>query len=150
QVGNPLLVQLLGAENYAIGIYADHFERHKIAATLFHGIAVHDTFVTGSPDQRDADMNRQMESFIADEVRRHQHFFSYEFFKSTHYSYYYPPASARFEPSEKLPVGMAGDRSHLPAYLNDYRNSVHYVDQLMGQVFSELDSLGIADSTIVV
>src|SRR5207249_3295947 len=70
--------------------------------------------------------------------------------KSTHYSYYYPPANARFWPHRKLNVALAGDRSMIGSYLNDYRNSVNYVDGLVGDVVRSLEAAGLMGNTIVV
>ena len=133
-----------------MGIYAEHFERHKIAATLLRGIAVHDSFAGTDPVERDADMTRQLEAFVSDAAARHQPFMAFEFFKSTHYAYYYPPANARFEPHQKLNVAMAGDRGAIRSYLNDYRNAVNYVDALVGDVIGRLEALGLMRNTIVV
>jgi uncharacterized protein len=149
-VDNPVLIKLLQARGYALGIYSEHFERHKIAATIFRGITVHDSFAGPTPVERDADMTHQMETFISDAAARRQPFFAFEFLKSTHYSYYYPPANARFQPSKKLNVSMPGDRRMIPLYLNDYRNSVNYVDGLVGDVVRKLEALGVMDNTIIV
>jgi len=149
-LGNPVLIDLLRSHGYAIGIYSKDFSRHKIADTIFRGIAVRDSFAGTSPDERDADMNRQLETFITDAAGRRQPFLAFEFFKSTHYSYYYPPAHARFEPHRKLNVALAGDRSLIPSYLNDYRNAVNYVDDLVGHVIQTLRERDLMRNTIIV
>ena len=149
-IDNPVLANLLRARGYALGIYAEHFERHKIADMMFRGIAVHDSFAGATPDERDADMTRQLESFVSAAARRHQPFLAFEFFKSTHYSYYYPPDDAPFQPTQELDYARPGSGEAVGRYLNDYRNSVHYVDRLVGDVVRRLESLGVMENTIIV
>ncbi len=149
-IETPVFLDVLRSHGYALGLYSEHFERHKINDTIFRGIAVHDSFAGPTPDARDADMTHQLEDFVSDAARRHRPFMAFAFFKSTHYSYYYPPAYARFRPYRKLNVAMAGNRSMIDSYLNDYRNSVYYVDALVGHIVRRLEALGLMDNTIIV
>ena len=147
---DPVLLDRMRSLGYAMGIYSEHFERHKIGETVFPGIAVHDSFAGATPDQRDADMNHQLEAFMTGAADRGQPFLAFEFYKSTHYSYYYPADRAPFQPSRKLNMALPGDRAMIPLYLNDYRNAVHYVDELVGHVVRTLESRGLMRNTIIV
>jgi hypothetical protein len=48
-------------------------------------------------------------------------------------------------------VGLTLKKTTDPApFLNDYRNSLHFVDSIAGAILDELDTLGVLDRTIVV
>ncbi|TMQ62203.1 MAG: DUF3413 domain-containing protein [Candidatus Eisenbacteria bacterium] len=151
QIDNPLFIDMLQANHYGLGIFADsHFGRHKIKDTVFRGIPVEEKFAGGSADAKDADLNRHMLAFIDAQHAQRRPFFAFAFYKSTHYSYSYPADRAVFQPAKDLNIALAGRASEARAYFNDYRNSVHYVDDLIGDVVAHLDSLGLMDETIII
>jgi membrane-anchored protein YejM (alkaline phosphatase superfamily) len=153
-IDNPVLIDVLGENDYAFGIFADsHFDRHKIKETTFRNIEVKETFAGKNADTRDADMTRQLIAFMADRHAAGQPFFGFAFYKSTHYNYFYPRHDAPFQPARKLELGITGSgrsaREH-DAFFNDYLNAVHYTDEMVGQVVAAIDSLGMSDNTIIV
>ncbi len=150
-IHNPVLIDALQANGYAFGIYADsHFGRHKIKDTIFRDIDVHESFAGDSPDCKDRDMNRQLIGFMDEQQRRQKPFMAFAFYKSTHYSYYYPESAARFRPSQKLNVAFAGNARNPALYLNDYRNSIRYVDELVGEVIHGMEESGLLKETIII
>ena len=150
-IDNPVLIDVLGEKGYAFGIFADsQFGRHKIKDSMFRGITVHETFAGRSPDARDDDMTNQLIAFIDEQHRAAKPFFGFAFFKSTHYSYFYPPASARFHPAKELNIATAGNDPDPTPYMNDCRNSVVYTDSLIGRIIRHLESAGRMDDTIVI
>jgi membrane-anchored protein YejM (alkaline phosphatase superfamily) len=150
-IDNPVLIDALQANGYALGIYAaSHFDRHKIKDTVFRGIAVHESFAGTRPDDWDRDLSRQLLGFMRSAQRQGRPFFGFAFYKSTHFSYFYPEGAARFRPSRNLNVALAGNTANLTPYLNDYRNAVAYVDRLLGELFAGMRATGLLDSTIVV
>jgi len=79
-------------------------------------------------------------------------FFLYLNLQATHYPYVYPENNSLFEPSEP-----SSDTSYfyIPkkdfnASLNDYDNSIYYVDKQIGIFLSYLSEDGFLDNTIVV
>jgi membrane-anchored protein YejM (alkaline phosphatase superfamily) len=149
-IDNPVLIDMLEANGYAFGIYADsQFGRHKIKDAMFRGIEVHEAFSGTSPDARDADLTDQLIDFMGQQQGRGIPFFGFAFYKSTHYSYSYP-GPGRFRPARELNIALAGDLADPTPYLNDYRNSVFYTDSLIGRMVDRLDSSGLMKNTIVI
>jgi len=150
-IHNPLLIDVLERRGYAFGIYADsQFGRHKIKDAMFRDITVNESFAGATTDARDADMTDRLIEFMDREHRQHRPFFGFAFYKSTHYSYSYPPSSARFHPAADLDFSRLRDDVDPTPFLNDCRNSVYYVDSLVGRLIRHLDAAGLMDETIVI
>jgi membrane-anchored protein YejM (alkaline phosphatase superfamily) len=150
-IDNPLLIDALADNGYEFGIYAkSEFGRHKIKDTMFRGIEIHETFAGSSVDQRDQDLNTQLLAFMHDCQRQGKPFFGFAFYKSTHYSYYYPENAARFRPAQKLLIGLVGGQRDPELFLNDYRNSIRYVDDLIEEIVIDLERTGLLDETIII
>jgi membrane-anchored protein YejM (alkaline phosphatase superfamily) len=151
RIHNPVLVDALQANGYAFGIYANsHFERHKIKDAVFRGIEVHESFAGATDDARDHDMTEQLLGFMERQQAARTPFFAFAFYKSTHYSYYYPPDRAPFQPVAELNVVRASGADDARPVLNDYLNSLHYVDALVGGLLERMEARRLLDDTIVV
>ena len=149
-INNPVLIDMLQANHYALGIYADsQFGRHKIKDAMFRGIEIHEAFSGTSPDARDADLTDQLIDFMEEQHGKKQPFFGFAFYKSTHYSYSYP-GPGRFQPARELNIALAGDPPDPTPYVNDYRNSVFYTDSLVGHILARLEASGLMKETIVI
>ncbi len=151
-IDNPVLIDALQASHYDFGIFADsHFDRHKIKEAMFRDIEVREDFAGKTADLKDADLTRQLIDFMAASHAAGRPFFGFAFYKSTHFNYYYPKDHAPFMPARKLNLALTGGlHEDREAFLNDYLNSVHYTDELVGQVIAALDSTGALANTIVV
>jgi len=153
-IDNPVLIDVLKENGYDFGIFADsHFQRHKIKDAMFRDIDVHESFAGKNADTKDADMTSQLIKFVEAEHAAGRPFFGFAFYKSTHFNYFYPRNDAPFKPARKLDLGITGSahaRENRNAFFNDYLNSVHYTDELVGRVIAALDSTGALDNTIVV
>jgi membrane-anchored protein YejM (alkaline phosphatase superfamily) len=150
-VHNPVLIDALAANGYAFGIYAfSHFERHKIKDAVFRDIEVHESFEGATDDARDRDMTEKMFEFMASRKAEGRPFLSFAFYKSTHYSYNYPPDMAPFQPARELNVVLASEADDSAPVRNDYLNSVHYVDALIGDLLDRMEARKLLDDTIVV
>ena len=151
-VDNPVLIDALEDTRYTFGIFADsHFQRHKIKDGMFRGIEVKEDFAGRTSDAKDEDLTRQLIGFMAENHAAERPFFGFAFYKSTHFNYYYPSDHAPFLPARKLNLALTGGlHDDREAFFNDYLNSVHYTDELVGRVIAALDSTGAIDNTIVV
>lgn len=150
-IDNPVLIDVLKANGYAFGIFADsHFQRHKIKDAMFRGIEVHESFAGSTADTKDRDLTDQLLAFIGDQQAAGTPFFGFAFYKSSHFSYYYPKESARFTPAHKLNIALAGPDRDPTLFLNDYRNAVSYIDGLVGDLLTQLEASGVLDNTIVI
>jgi membrane-anchored protein YejM (alkaline phosphatase superfamily) len=150
-IDNPVLIDALNANGYALGIFADsHFDRHKIKDAVFRGIDVHENFEGSTADAKDRDLTERLIAFSIDNHRAGTPFFGFAFYKSTHFSYYYPKDAARFRPAHKLNIATATRERDPTLFFNDYRNAVSYVDSLVGGLIDSLDASGVLENTIVV
>jgi hypothetical protein len=149
-IDNPILIDVLKRRGYTFGVFArSNFDCHKIKDTIFNGIEVHETFSGGTIPKEDADMTRQVIRFVEEQVHGRKPFLALAFYKSSHAPYEYPREYAIFGPTKN--VGMALTRDTDPApYFNDYRNSVHFVDALAGEIIDSLKTLGVLERTVVV
>ncbi|HEX7881060.1 MAG TPA: sulfatase-like hydrolase/transferase [Candidatus Eisenbacteria bacterium] len=150
-IDNPVLIDVLKANKYAFGIYADsHFSRHKIKDAMFRGIDVHESFSGSTADLKDADLTDRLLAFIGAEQREGTPFFGFAFYKATHFSYYYPADDAPFQPARDVNPAIALSSTDPTAFLNDYRNAIHYVDELVGRLLGRMDEMGVLENTIVI
>jgi uncharacterized protein len=151
RIDNPVLIDALRANDYAFGIFArSNFNRHKIKETVFRGIDVRESFQGRTEAEQDQDMTGQLLRFVRTERRPGQPFFAFAFYKSSHFPYQYPAGEAFFQPARELSVVRAADSDDPTPVLNDYRNSLRYLDGVIGQLLAELRSAGLLDSTIVI
>jgi uncharacterized protein len=150
-IHNPVLIDALEVNGYSFGIYAPHsqFERHKIKDAIFRGIEVHESF-EGSDDAQDRAMTEQLFAFMERQKAKGKPFMTFAFYKSTHWPYDYPPDMAPFQPTKELNVILASGNDDPTPVLNDYLNSVHYVDALIGDLLERMEAQKLLDDTIVV
>jgi len=150
-IDNPVLIDVLKKNQYSFGIYAkSKFERHKIKDTIFRGIEVHESFSGKSNPEQDKDLNRQLISFLHEQAGNQRPFMALAFFKSSHCPYCYSEAHAIFRPAKEINLVFTGDGTDPEYYLNDYRNSIHYVDALVGEIVQQLESLGALANTVII
>ncbi len=77
--------------------------------------------------------------------------FDFLFLTSSHSPYNYPPEHERFKPLPVVEGGYALDRhaDNVP-YKNDYFNSLHYLDALVGKALAEAERRGKLKNTWVI
>lgn len=150
-IDNPVLIDRLQELGYGIGVYANsNFERHKVKDTTFAGIEVHEDFHSDNVEGQDANMTRMVEDFIDEQAAAGKPWFTFAFFKATHYSYYYPKEHKVFTPAKDLRLGFTGGDTEPQMYWNDYCNAVHYNDALVGELIDHLEATGELDNTIII
>lgn len=76
--------------------------------------------------------------------------FGFMFFNSTHYLYYYPEEFEKFTPTEKPSLVDFKQGKNPEPYINRYKNSVYFIDSLIGQLVGSLKESGKWDNTILV
>jgi len=150
-INNPVFIDVLKDNNYTFGIYAkSNFERHKIKDTIFREIEIHESFAGKSKIAHDRDMINQQLSFLREQADNPHPFMTFAFFKSNHFPYYYPKEDSIFLPAEDINLMFAKDSTDPVYYRNDYMNSTHYVDRLIGEIIQQLDSLGDMANTVII
>jgi membrane-anchored protein YejM (alkaline phosphatase superfamily) len=100
--------------------------------------------------ERDRDLTGDFLSFL-DSRTDEQPFFALLFYDSPHKLVFPPDYAQHFRPSADdvnyLHLDAATDPLPL---LNRYRNSVHYVDSLLGQVLAEVERRGLLEESVIV
>ena len=151
RIHNPVLIDAMQENGYALGIFAkSDFKTHKIKEAVFRDIDVEESFAGTTPHENDRDMTDRLFAFMAAQHASRRPFFGFAFYKSTHYNYDYPADSAPFQPARKLDVVRASAHDDPAPMLNDYRNAVHYMDGLVGDLLQRMRASGLLENTIVV
>lgn len=151
RIHNPVLIDALQENGYALGIFAkSDFKAHKIKEAVFRDIDVEESFGGTTAHENDRDMTDRLFAFMAAQQASRKPFFGFAFYKSTHYHYDYPADSAPFQPARKLDVLRTSARDDPAPMLNDYRNAVHYVDDLIGDLLQRMRASGLLENTIVI
>ncbi|MEW5925638.1 MAG: sulfatase-like hydrolase/transferase, partial [Candidatus Zixiibacteriota bacterium] len=150
-IDNPVLIDHLKEKRYSFGIYAkSNFDRHKVKDAVFRGIEVHESFAGQDKVEQDRNMTDQVIAFMREQAGSDHPFMAFAFYKSNHFPYAYPPQDSIFMPAEDINLMFADDNTDPVYYRNDYMNSTHYVDSLIGDIIAALDSMGEMDKTIIV
>lgn len=152
----PVLIQKLVERDYDFGIFASaRLTSPEFDRTVFAPIA--DQLPPPAPGdtkwERDLVVNERFREFLdkreADDDKRP--FFSLLFYDSTH-GYAHPDDYAlKFTPSLEVVsyIGLDTEEDREP-FLNRYKNSAHFVDDLIGEALAELEERGLSDSTTIV
>ena len=148
---NPVFIDALKDNKYIFGIYAkSQFKRHKIKDTIFRGIEIHESFAGKNSVEQDKDMTEQLLSFIRKQHCSRNTYMAFAFYKSNHFPYRYPKEDSIFLPAEDINIMFAKDNTDPVYYRNDYMNSTHYVDRLIGEIIKQIDSLGDMANTVII
>lgn len=148
----PVLMDELRAQNYRLGIFGSApLTKPEFDQTVFAKIPDLRTYSQGATEyQRDQDITTGWKSFL-NEQPKGRPFFGFLFYDSPH-GYAFPPQwPLRFQPSwdEVDYTALNQDFDPLP-FLNRYKNSVAYVDSLIGGLLEDLRQRGLQQNTIVV
>ncbi len=146
-----VFIERLIAQNYRLGIFASaklyspEFDRTVFAAV--ENLRVRSQ--GGTPRERDQNITDEFLDFLNGAAGLP--FFGFLFYDSPH-GYDFPPDyPLKFQPSWSSVnyVLLNNDFDPTP-FLNRYKNSVHYVDSLVGRVLGRLEEKGLLASTVVV
>ncbi|MGD9661423.1 MAG: sulfatase-like hydrolase/transferase, partial [Porticoccaceae bacterium] len=101
--------------------------------------------------KKDGDIVDRFVASFEEAGRPNQPNFDFLFLTSSHSTYIYPKAFQRFEPVPRVEGSyalhkMADNRP----FKNDYRNSLFYIDSLLGRVFATLEKTGALANTWVI
>ena len=100
--------------------------------------------------ERDADLTRDFLSFLETRAE-HTPFFALLFYDSPHKMTFPPDYALPFRPSAAEINYLHLDKETDPTpLLNRYRNSVHYVDALIGRAMTALEQRGLLENSVIV
>ena len=147
--GGPVLINLLKENGYDFGVYpSGDITRIKLTDSSFSPIKDSVQHGEGSDTiEKDLDILKKMESKIQNSDGP---FFGFMFFNSSHYLYYYPDEHERFTPVKKPSLVDFKKGENPEPYLNRYKNSLVFVDDLIGRLIQSLKQSGKWDDTILI
>ncbi len=147
--GGPVLLSQMLDKGYEFGIFpSGDIERMKLADSSFlpvkpsiqHGVGK-DTI------EKDFDVLAKMTNMVK---TSNKPFFGFMFFNSSHHQYYYPDEFAKFTPYKSPSIIDYKQGKNPEPYLNHYKNSLYFVDSLIGKLVTTLKEEGKWQNTILV
>lgn len=147
--GGPALLNLLKGEDYNFGIYpSGDITRIKLTDSSFYPVKEFVHHGEGKDTiEKDYDVLSKMQSKLAESD---EPVFGFMFFNSTHYLYYYPPEFEKFTPTEKPSLVDFKQGKDPQPYINRYKNSIYFIDSLIGELVADLKSSDKWDNTIFI
>ena len=143
----PFLLEILESSGYAMRFYAS-------ASLKFLGLRdavlsqfldrVEDDFDRRA-DKSDVVMNGRFLDWVGEEP-----FCAWLFYDATHPRFTFPPEFARFRPYLERIDALSLVPERRDELFNRYRNSLLFVDSLIGDVLGALDARGMLERTVVV
>ncbi|MEY8204227.1 MAG: sulfatase-like hydrolase/transferase [Bermanella sp.] len=139
--GGPVLLNELKKRDYQFGIYpSGDITRMKLADSSFAPVKPFIEHGEGKNTiEKDFDVLAKMTNMIETSTKP---FFGFMFFNSTHHQYYYPEKFTKFTPYKTPSIIDFKQGKDPKPYLNHYKNSLLFVDSLVGEL---IDSLKKAD-----
>ena len=149
----PALMAELARQGYQFGIYASSkLNSPEFNQNVFSGIDNLRIDSKGTEKwQRDENAQKDFFHFL-DTRNPSQPFFGFLFYDSAHGMDVPPTYKGPFTPaaSDVMNYLLLTKNTDPMPYMNRYKNSVHYIDSLLKQVFAKLHQLGLDKNTIVI
>ncbi len=155
QASHPsLLTTELDRAGYRQRVYtSSEIRRYALKTLLFSRVAEADFHLAdgSGPVADDARLVGELSASLRDPAQNTAPRFDYVFLTSSHFNYRYPEGEAVFTPVATNKSAQITDPQTDPRPLkNDYRNSLHYIDRLLGDLLAALKESGRHDDTIVI
>jgi membrane-anchored protein YejM (alkaline phosphatase superfamily) len=138
----------LGYEHWILA--NQDIEVNKLDTLLFKGIKPLQSLPKGAVYEGDRLLVSQFKQLLTQHAVE-QPFFSLMLFNSSHFPYWTPPElDSPFQPAERFAISKANDSTDRTPYFNQYSNSLHYLDRLVGEIRQSLIDEGEWDNSILV
>ena len=147
-----LLTKVLAEQGYDIDVYtSSNLDRFSLKP-LFFGAIEDEHYVNPMNDSMKDDDFKAVSELIDDlKQPNDKPWFKFVFLSSSHHNYQYPEQYARFSPVEKNPEKFLFHKDMDPQPLfNRYKNSVHYIDGLFGDILQAGEQSKVLDNAMVV
>ena len=148
----PVLTKELQKQDYQFKILSSsNLENPPFNRNVFAGIPNLRLYSKGDkPAERDLEINNLWLQGL-DSLNPKQPFFGFLFYDSAHGFDYPADYSLAFKPSLPVVNYLDLDEDYNPVLLiNRYKNSLHYIDSLIGKVLQQLTDKGLLENTIIV
>lgn len=132
-----LLTKLLEQQGYDIDVYtSSNLDRFSLKPLMFGSIADENYVNPMNGSLKDDDFKAVQELVNDLKQPSDKPWFKFVFLSSSHHNYQYPDEYALYSPIEKNPEKFLFNKDMDPKPLfNRYKNSVHYIDGLFGQIW---------------
>lgn len=149
----PALMQQLSDQGYQFGIYASsRLNSPEFNQNVFAGIDHLRLSSKGNSKwERDADAQKDFMHFL-DTRDKTKPFFGFLFYDAAHGMDVPSNYNGPFTPqaADVMNYLLLTKNTDPTPYLNRYKNSVHYIDSLLTQVFARLKQEGLDKNTIII
>ena len=147
--GGPVLLNVLKEQGYDFGIFpSGDITRIKLTDSSFSPVKPFVHHGEGKDTiEKDEDVLQKMQGLISESEKP---YFGFMFFNSSHYLYYYPDQHEKFTPVEKPSLVDFQAGKNPEPYLNRYKNSLHFVDSLIGKMIDQLKAQGQWENTVFI
>lgn len=148
----PLFMEILKRNNYESHIYTSSNLTRFSLREMFFNERDYKNYVyieKGARDQDDEELTRIVKKSILTD-QKDKPLFRFLFLTSSHSDYDYPEKYKIFTPiSEDASFVFNRQTDHKP-FLNDYKNSLHYLDSRFGRLLKALEDTKALDHTVIV
>jgi len=143
-----LFTKILDEQSYRLRVFTTgSLDRFALRTLFFSQVAAQDYRET----TKDGEIIAEFIANLDSPDRQESANFDFLFLTSSHSTYIYPPEFTHFQPVPKIEGSYALNKmADNTTFKNDYRNSLFYIDSLLGEVFTALQQRGVLDSTWVV
>ena len=147
--GGPIMLNAMKEQGYEFGIYpSGDITRIKLTDSSFSPVKEYVHHGEGEDTiEKDYDVLNKMVTKLKTSEKP---VFGFMFFNSTHYLYYYPEKFKKFTPVEKPSLVDFKAGKNPEPYINRYKNSIYFIDDLIGQLISELKAMGKWENTVFI
>jgi len=147
-----LLTKTLVQQGYDVDVYTtSNLNRFALKAMFFGKID--DEHYVDTPKGEDYINDKiVVDALIHDlEIPSNKPWFKFVFLSSSHHNYVYPAEYTIFEPVEENPEAFLFNK-HMDGkpLFNDYKNSVHYLDSLFGDIWTALNKNQLDKNTLTI
>lgn len=147
----PVFISRLQADGYQFGIFASaHLNSPEFDQNVFSSVPDLRLSSKGSTKvERDLDLQKDFTAFMK-QRDKNKPFFGFLFYDSAH-GQSYPADGDVFKPTAPQMNYLVLTKNTDPTpYMNNYKNSVYFIDGLLGQTFALLKEAGLDKNTIVI
>ncbi len=148
----PVLMEELDNQGYTFGIYASsRLNSPEFNQNVFSHIP--DLRISSDGDtkwERDVDAQKDFLDFL-DTRDKSKPFFGFLFYDAAHGQDFPPDYATPFVPyADQMNYLLLTKNTDPLPYMNRYKNSLHYIDSLLGDLFAQLAQRGLDKNTIII
>ncbi len=148
----PVFMDVLKDNGYDISVYtSSNFDGFSLKEMFFHGIPARKYIVREDHNSIQDDINLISDLINSLKAQKPDSpFFKFVFVTSSHYPYDYTDKHAIFQPIAKAGSFIFNKYGDPTPLMNKYKNSLHNMDSLFGEVLTALKGARLDSKTIII